>query len=78
MKKTIQLHHQFKDKDTRLYGNHTEMVGQQEINMESRYIEMMKFIDDTRKSNPLPEDAQWIVVEEGSEFFVKQEDKEKE
>ena len=59
----IQLHHQFKE-------GHTEMCAQREIDPRHRHKELRSFVEDTKGSHPLPDNAQWLFVTEKSRFFV--------
>ena len=55
-----QLHHQFNE-------NHTEMCTQREIN---NYDELRSFVEDTKRSHPLPKNAKWLFVTEKSKYFM--------
>ncbi len=55
----LQIHHQFKD-------GTTNMCAQREINSHS---EVMKFMEDTEISHPLPEDAHYLCCDEKSKHF---------
>ena len=57
----LQLHHQFK------YGT-TQMCSQREINSSK---ENEEWIEETKKSHPLPEGAEWMACNEQSEYFVR-------
>lgn len=56
----VQLHWQYKD-DT------TDMCAQREINS---YDEMHAFVDDTKITHPLPENAVYLAVPEKSKHFM--------
>lgn len=55
----LQLHHQFDD--------HVELCSQREINSNKEYDE---WIEETKKNYPLPINAQWMVCNEHSEYFL--------
>ena len=58
-RKLIQIHHQFKDR--------TEMVVQEEVGCAE---EVSALVQEMKVSHPIPKDAQWMICEEGSEYFV--------
>lgn len=62
MKRLVQLHHQ-----NRKDRSDTIMVAQREIKNPE---EMREFVEDVKISHPLPEDCDWLVVEESSPLFV--------
>lgn len=61
----VQLHHQFKN-------GKTDMCLQKKINTDDKSQELKRLVEDARISHPLPNDAKWLVVEEGSSLFVKE------
>jgi len=61
----IQLHHQSKKYSD---STKTEMVIQGEIACQE---EMSKLLSDAEKAKPLPDDMQWLAVNEDSELFWK-------
>lgn len=60
----VQLHHQNKK------TGHCEFAAQTDINKKHHETEMQKFVNNTRKSNPLPEDCIWMVCNEKSPHFL--------
>lgn len=61
----VQLHHQFRKGET-------DMCLERKINTDDKSQELKRLVEDARISHPLPNDAKWLVVEEGSSLFVKE------
>ena len=56
----FQVHHQFKHR--------TEICGQIDV---KSLGELNDFIQEIKKSHPLPQNARWMCCEENSKYFVK-------